>query len=285
MEGTVSTGSTALPRPMPKRKIDMIAIDLDGTLLRTDKRLSLKVVNAIKKASAKGVKVIIATARPPRAVQEIAGILGLDTLQITYNGAMIFDPQRNRHIYHKPMEPDLTKKLIKLARKVDKQVVVSIEILDKWYTDHVDESLPTETSRRFEPDFIGPLEAFWHVPATKLLLLAPPVRIGKIIAAVEPKFGEKITMAISDAHLLQFIHREADKSVALAQIAASYDIPAERVMAIGDAPNDVRMLHWAGLGVAMSNAWEQTRRVANAVVPSNDDDGVAYAINKYVLEA
>jgi hydroxymethylpyrimidine pyrophosphatase-like HAD family hydrolase len=92
-------------------------------------------------------------------------------------------------------------------------------------------------------------------------------------------------MAISDAHLLQFIHREADKSVALAQIAASYDIPAERVMAIGDAPNDVRMLHWAGLGVAMSNAWEQTRRVANAVVPSNDDDGVAYAINKYVLEA
>ncbi|MCC6580917.1 MAG: HAD family hydrolase [Phycisphaeraceae bacterium] len=261
-----------------------MAIDMDGTLLRSDGRLTRRVVETVHEVQNRGVKVIIATARPPRGVAEIAEVLRLDTLQITYNGAMIFDPVRRKHTYHKPLDSALVKKMIKAARKADKQVVVSLEILDKWYTDHVDETLPTETSRRFSPDFVGPLEAFLHVPITKLLLLAPPERIGPIREAVEGKFADKVTAAISDKHLLQYIHKEADKSIALAQIAESYGIPAESVMAIGDAPNDVRMLHWAGLGVAVENGWEVARQFADVVVPSNDNDGVAFALRKYVLE-
>lgn len=270
--------------PVPAPRIEMVAIDLDGTLLRTDKRLSKRVVHAVQAASRKGVKVVIATARPPRGVREIIDILKLDTLQVLYNGAMIVDPGRGKHVYHKPLDPSLTKKMIKLARKADKDVVVSLEILDKWYTDHVDDSLPTETSRRFSPDFVGPLESFWHVPVTKLLLLAPPARIGKIREAVESKVREHVTAAIADEHLLQYIHKEASKSIGLQWVAAHYGIDPKNVMAIGDAPNDVSMLQWAGLGVAVANGWEIARRAANVTVPSNDEDGVAFALQRFVLD-
>lgn len=265
------------------RQIDLVAIDIDGTLLRSDKTLSLRVARAIDKVREKGVKVVLASARPPRSVNEIHTRLKLDTYQINYNGALIYDTPRRRHVFHQPLVPALTQKIIKAARKADPQVVVSMEILDKWYTDHVDEKLPTETSRHFAPDFVGPLEAFWHVPVTKLMLLTPPERMVKIRKAMESKFLDQVALAISDEHLLQVIARGVDKSAALARVATEYSISADRVMAIGDAPNDAGMLRWAGLGVAMGNAWKVTQDAADVTVPTNDEDGVAFALRRYVL--
>lgn len=272
------------PKPVPVRPIDMVAIDIDGTLLRTDKMLSVRNARAIEKVLAKGVKVVLASARPPRSVCEIHNRLKLDTLQVNYNGALIYDTLKRRNVHHQPLVPALAQKIIKAARKADPKVVVSMEILDKWYTDHMDESLPTETSRHFAPDFVGPLEAFWHVPLTKLMLLAPPERMVKIQKVVSSKFQGQISLAISDQHLLQVIDRGVDKAAALQRVAEHYNIPASRVMAIGDAPNDVGMLKWAGLGVAMGNAWDVTRKAADVVVPTNDEDGVAYALKRYILD-
>src|SRR5690606_21081388 len=118
-----------------------------------------------------------------------------------------FDPARRRHVHHQPMACEVVKKIIKLARRVDPKVVVSLEILDKWYTDHVDESLPTETSRHFAPDFVGPLESFWHVPVTKLMLLAPPPRMLTLRESIKGRFQTEVATAVSDQHLMQIMHR------------------------------------------------------------------------------
>jgi len=262
---------------------DMVAIDLDGTLLRDDHQVTVRTVQAIAKAQKLGVKVVIATARPPRGMRHIAEALKIDTHWVTYNGAMIFDPQINKHIYHQPLSSDLARKIVKAARKTDKECVISLEILDKWYTDHVDDSLPTQISRNFAPDFVGPLEAFLKVPITKLLVLAPAERIPKIRIAVEKKFGSQVTAAITDHHLLQYIHKDADKRIALKKVASLYDIDVSRVMCIGDAPNDASMLKWAGLGVAVENGWQVAKNAADVIVPSNQEGGAAYAIRKYVL--
>ncbi len=276
MESGVSTHHTNLP-------FDMIAIDLDGTLLREDKQITVRTVRTIRKVVDLGVKVVIATARPPRGMRHIAEALKLDTYWVTYNGALIYDPQVAKHIHHQPLPSALARKIVKTARKADKDCVISLEILDKWYTDHVDESLPTEISRNFSPDFVGPLEAFLKVPVTKLLALAPPDRIPNIRMAVEKKFAGQVTAAVSDNHLLQYIHKDADKCIALKKVANLYDIDPSRVMCIGDAPNDVTMLDWAGMGVAMHNGWDVAKQVANVIAPSNDEGGAAYAIRKYVL--
>ncbi len=261
----------------------MVAIDIDGTLLRTDKRISQGTVDAIAGCVKRGVKVVLASARPPRSVREIYELLKLDTLSIHYNGALIHEMTRKRNVFHKPLTVDVTRQIIADARRLDPQCLVSIEILDKWYTDHFDPELPTETSRVFNPDFIGPLDAFLKVPVTKLMLLAPPHRMVKIWKMVQRRYKGKVAMAISDDHLVQLMDRTVDKAVALEQVAASYGLKASDVMAIGDAPNDKRMLEWAGLGVAMGNAWESVRSAADVVVPANDDDGVAHAIERYVL--
>jgi len=265
-------------------EIGLVAIDVDGTLLRSDKSLTRVSAEAIAEATEAGVHVVIASARPPRSVREIYHALGLDTLAIHYNGALIHDLPRGKHVYHQPIDVGLAKRIVKVARRVDRNVSVSAEILDKWYTDFVDPELPTETSKIFRPDMVGPLESFMYVPVTKLMLLAPPQRLQKVTDMIRRRFAGQVTVIVSDPHMIQIVHPEVDKAHALQRIAQQYGVMQCNVMAIGDAPNDVGMLRWAGLGVAMENAWPIVHTAADVIVPSNDDNGVAYAIRKYVLK-
>jgi len=262
----------------------MVAIDLDGTLLRSDKSLSETNARAIAEATNRGVHIVLASARPPRSVREIYHRLGLDTLQINYNGALVHDMPRGRHVRHQPMGADLAGRIIRYARELDPQVAVSLEILDKWYTDRVDDSLPTETSRRFTPDAVGPIERFLDAPVTKLMLLAPPDRMNRLREAVHARFGRQIEILVSDDYLIQLVDRQVDKAKALEAVADHYGVGREQVMAIGDAPNDLGMIRWAGLGIAMDNGWPELKRVASVIAPSNDEDGVAYVIRRYVLK-
>ncbi|MFW6060456.1 MAG: Cof-type HAD-IIB family hydrolase [Phycisphaeraceae bacterium] len=276
-------GREATSAPRPGGAIRLVAIDLDGTLLRTDKRLSVRCAEAIAEAARRGVRVVLASARPPRSVSEVHRRLGLDTVQVNYNGALIHDLPRYRHIYHCPLPARLALRIARLARRVDPEVLISAEILDRWYTDRVDEALATETSKRQQPDHLGPIEGFLNVPVTKLMLLGPPHRLGAVHGAVRRRFGRKVGLLVSDRHLLQVVNRRVDKAGALARVAHGYGTDRAQVMAIGDAPNDVGMLRWAGFGVAMQNGWALAREAADCVVPSNDDDGVAHAIERYVL--
>ncbi len=276
---TPSQDSTTLAAP-----IKLVAIDLDGTLLRSNKALSTANAKAIADVTKLGVHVVLASARPPRGVRDIYHRLGLDTLQVNYNGALIHDMPRGKHVYHQPMPVALAKKIVKFARRKDPDVVISVEVLDKWYTDHVDDKLPTETSKHFSPDFVGPLDAFLTIPVTKLMLLAPPEKLKPIHEAVRTRFGKDIAILISDDYLIQLVDKHVDKASALQRVAEEYGVPQQQVMAIGDAPNDLGMVRWAGLGVAMDNGWELLKKSADTTAPANDDDGVAHALKKYILD-
>jgi 5-amino-6-(5-phospho-D-ribitylamino)uracil phosphatase len=263
--------------------IKLVAIDLDGTLLRSNKHLSTANAQAIAQATNQGIHIVLASARPPRSVRDIYHRLALDTLQVNYNGALVHDMPRGKHVFHQPMSATLAKKIVSFARKMDPNVVISIEILDKWYTDHVDDKLPTETSKHFSPDFVGPLDAFLTVPVTKLMLLAPPEKLRPIHQAVRTKFAKDIAILISDDYLIQLVHKQVDKANALQLVAKQYNVPRQQVMAIGDADNDLGMVQWAGLGVAMENGWDRLKQIADIIAPTNDDDGVAKILKKYVL--
>ena len=172
---------------------------------------------------------------------------------------------------------------MRIARRVDPDVVVSIERLDRWLTDRVDPTLLVETARTSEPDFIGSMRVCLRRDVTKLMLLAPPDRLGPIRERVTEKLGPRVAVHVSDRHLIQLVHREVDKASAVRWIAERKGVPPERVMAIGDAPNDAGMLRWAGLGVAVENAWPQTLAAADAVAPSNDAEGVCAALERFIL--
>jgi 5-amino-6-(5-phospho-D-ribitylamino)uracil phosphatase len=263
--------------------IRLVAVDLDGTLLNDSKQVTEQTAGALSCLPARDVKVVIASARPPRGVRHIYQMLGLDTLQINYNGALIWDEPNQRAIYHRPIRGSLAFQIIDFARDMFEETIVAVEILDKWYTDRIDDSHTTETGKLFRPDVVCAIPDLCAQPVTKLMLLGEPQIILRLEDVLAKRFGDLVTILKTDKDLLQIMHSEVGKAVALQKVATWYKIPMEQVLAIGDAPNDVGMLQAAGVSVAMDNAHQLVKEVADWVAPSNNDHGVHAALARYGL--
>jgi Cof subfamily protein (haloacid dehalogenase superfamily) len=266
-----------------RQLIRLVAIDLDGTLLDRDKRVSDQTVRALKCLPSMGVKVIIASARPPRSVRHIYAQLELDTWQINYNGALIWNEPTRQPVFHRPMSGELVRRIIDRARDMFDEVLVSCEIVDRWYTDREDQTYTTETGRLFKPDVVAPICEFCSQDITKLMLLGDPRIISRLEPLLQQEFSEHVTLLRTDDELLQIMDNRVSKAVALLKVAEHYGVAKEQIMAIGDAPNDVRMLQIAGVAVAMDNAHRVVKEVAHWIAPSNNDHGVHAALVKYGL--
>jgi Cof subfamily protein (haloacid dehalogenase superfamily) len=280
--------SSQRPNHPPSQKIiapppvGLVAIDLDGTLLTDQKQVSKRTVRALAGLPARGVKVVIASARPPRSVKHIYELLKLDTWQINYNGALIWDHPNLSVIHHQPLQPEMVNAIVQRARQVYPDCLVSCEILDKWYTDRFDQTYTTETGRLFEPDLVAPLWMFLSQPVTKLMLLGPTDMIDDLAQLVREEFPW-VAVVRSDPELIQITDANVSKAAALQFVAESYQVPMQKVMAIGDALNDVEMLQAAGIAIAMDNAHLSVKQVAHWVAPSNNDHGVHAALVKFGL--
>jgi Cof subfamily protein (haloacid dehalogenase superfamily) len=264
--------------------IRLVAVDLDGTLLNDSKEVSDQTVRAFAGLPERGVKVVIASARPPRSVRAIYQRLNLATWQINYNGALVWDEGARRVVHHQPMAGELVREIVDTARDYYDELLVSCEILDRWYTDRSDNSYTTETGKLFPPDVVCDLSTMCAQPVTKLMLLGDPAAIAKTEVLLAEQFAERVQIVSSnDAHLIQIMDKDAGKAAALARVAGHYGIPIEQVMAIGDALNDVGMLGLAGVAVAMDNAHPLVKDCADWVAPSNNDHGVHAALVRYGL--
>jgi Cof subfamily protein (haloacid dehalogenase superfamily) len=264
--------------------IRLVAVDLDGTLLNDSKQVTQQTAGALACLPQREVKLIIASARPPRSVRQIYQSLGLDTLQINYNGALIWDEPNQRPVFHRPIEGQLARTIIEHARDMFEETIVTCEILDRWYTDRADDgSHTTETGKLFQPDVICDIEQLCAQPITKLMFLGEPRLILRLEDTLTEAFHGQATILKTDRDLLQIMHPQTSKAIALAKVAAHYGVPMEEVMAIGDAPNDVGMLQAAGVSIAMDNAHPLVKDVADWVAPSNNDHGVHAALARYGL--
>ena len=269
-----------MPDPRPIR---LVAIDLDGTMLNDAKQVSDRTALALHGLPERGVRVVIASARPPRSVRHVYQLLRLDTLTVNYNGALVWDEPGRRAVLHKPLAGALVAEIVAMARDYFDEVGVSCEVLDRWYTDQVDEKHVTATGRLFKPDVVAPLDTFVGNDTTKLMLAADPPVIPRLEALLLRQFGDRVLVLQTDDDLLQVAHPSAGKAAALRWVADRYGVPMDQVMAIGDAPNDVGMLQLAGVAVAMDNAHAVVKEVADWVAPSNNDHGVHAALVRFGL--
>ena len=281
-----ASNTTSPPSPSAaqiEHDVRLVAIDLDGTLLNSSKQISEQTVQALRCLPGGGVRVVIASARPPRSVRHIYHALGLDSLQINYNGALIWDEPAQRAVFHRPMSATLVREIIEAARDLFDEVIVACEILDRWFTDREDQTYTTETGRMFKPDVVAPVCTFCQEPVTKLMLLAAPPIIARLEDLIMERYAERVNVIHAGRDLLQIMDRRVGKAAALQRVAKLYGIPRAQVMAIGDAPNDVGMLQYAGVAVAMDNAHDIVKSVAHWIAPSNDDHGVLAALRQYGL--
>jgi 5-amino-6-(5-phospho-D-ribitylamino)uracil phosphatase len=263
--------------------IRLVAIDLDGTLLDDRKQISAPAGKELSNLSRQGVKVIIASARPPRSVRPIHAALKLDTWQINYNGALIWDEPAQKAVFHCPMPGPLVRQIIEHARRTHPEVMVSCELLDRWYTDHQADNYRTETGRMFSPDVIAPLSDFIDVSMTKILLAGEPDAMTDMELSLNMAFDRDIHVIRTEQDLIQIMHKHVSKASALRLVAEHYGVPMTNVLAIGDAPNDLEMLQTAGAAVAMENGHRSVKEVAHWIAPSNNDHGVHAALVRYGL--
>lgn len=269
--------------PMLPEKVGLVALDLDGTLLRSDGSVSEASVEAVRLASARGVKIVIASARAPRDTKRVYQKLGLDTIQITHNGALIHDPVSSNALYHKTMDGSMIRRVIQRAREIEPLITVAVEQMDQITVDRVNGESLVKARLPAAPDNIARVDARLDQPVTKVMMFGQPAPLCKIEVMMQHDFKDEVSQSFTDMHMLTVNHPKVDKGYALAKVAKFYGVDQGSVMAIGDAPNDLGMLKWAGVKISLNNGWPAARRAADILVPSNDDDGVAFAIKKYVL--
>jgi len=266
-------------------RIHLVAIDLDGTLLNSANEVSEVTAGVLRQARREeGVHIVLATARPPRSVMPIYKLLDLDAPMINYNGALVYDPPSNRVLLHVPVGPKLARQVVTAARDQFPDVLVSAEVLDRWYTDRVDHHYVTQTGRVFRPDMVAPIDEWLTEPITKLLLLGPPEEMGELGRSLASQFKHKVVVMQTERELLQIMHPTVSKGQALKTVAGELGVSRQQVMAIGDNANDVDMLRWAGLGVAMANAAPAALEAADAITEHQDADGVAKAIHMMIMK-
>ncbi len=268
---------------MQRPNIRLVAIDLDGTLLNDSKEVSEQTVGALRCLAAQEIRVVIASARPPRAVRHIYQQLALDSVQINCNGALIWDEGERRPLFHRPIDGGLALEMIRFGRGRWPDLLVSCEVLDRWLTDRFDDKYATQTAKLFRPDVIGPLEAVCAAPLTKLMFLGEPGVMDELEKLLRERYSDRAWIVRQDPDLLQLAHHEVSKAEALKCVARHYGIEMGNVMAIGDAPNDLEMIEAAGVGVAMDNAHPIVKAAADWVAPSNNDHGVHGALVRYGL--
>ncbi len=266
-------------------KIHLVAIDLDGTLLNSDKEITQTTATILRTTREQtGVQIILATARPPRSVMPFYELLGLDTPMINYNGALVIDPTCQHVLMHRPIPAKVCRGIIKIARRTYPEVFVSAEVMDHWFTDRFDPAYNTETGRLFPPDSVEPVEHWADQSMTKLLLLGKPQRLRNVCQLIHQTFPHQVNIVQTEDYMLQIMHATVSKAQALRVVAGEMSLSRKQVMAIGDNANDVGMLQWAGVAVAMENAAPQALAAADHVADHNDADGAAHAVRQLILE-
>jgi Cof subfamily protein (haloacid dehalogenase superfamily) len=259
-------------------RIDLIALDLDGTLLAPDESISPRNRAAIRRALEEGVRVVLVTGRGVDTPVRISAELGLNLPVICCHGALTKDFGANRTLVHLPVPMVYAKPMVEFAEREGYSLAIYSE--ERFWR--------LEGSRIFMDDMTGPAwreaKSFGdvlHVSPTFIRFLGT-----ESVDAMRREFGDW-PLAFRFESWGDFIecavlNREASKKNALARLCADFQIVPERVLAIGDSRNDVPMLRWAGVGVAMSNALPEVKESVRYVTASNLEDGVALAIERFV---
>jgi Cof subfamily protein (haloacid dehalogenase superfamily) len=266
----------------------IIALDLDGTLLNSKHKISAYTKEVIALAMAQGIKVVLASGRPLTGMRPLLDELGLtgdDDYVCHFNGAVVEKVGSGVVVNSKIIDGAAAKKVARVAKKLG----VNVHAFSQEFgliTPVISAYTELEASLNGIDIHLMDFNSLEDShPITKVMMIDEDE---KITAAIEqlPKALYKEFMIVRSAPwFLEFLNPECNKGVGIKMIADYLNVPAEQVMCIGDAENDHHMLKYAGLSVAMANATQATKAIADYITLSNDEDGVAHAIKKFALKS
>lgn len=259
----------------------IVATDLDGTLLRSDRSVSERTRSTLIAAGEAGLTVVVVTARPPRWLGDIAG-LHLHGYAICANGAVLVDLDSGDHLDTSPIDRDAILAACAAIRGQMDGVAFGIEY------SHASGHEPDYRSDwpRLPGTHLGPIEELVAVPDHPLKVLVRLDGLGAdSVEPVQRLVGDAVDVSYSGSEgILEIGPPGIDKGSALARFVTGRGLGPEHVVAVGDMPNDLPMLAWAGSAATVANAHPDVLAAADTVLPSNDDDGVAHLIESLLAQ-
>ncbi len=266
---------------------NMLVLDIDGTLVGSDKTISEKTREAIIKAQQRGKIVAIASGRSIAGIRKTASNISLEQYGgyvIAYNGTTVVNCKTGECIYNQMVPKELVKPVYEAAKRVSAGIVV--------YNDNTKEMISGNGLNEYikidaeacnvtineVSDFVKAI----NFPFNKFLLSGKPEHMAEVEKIMAKEFGDRLNVFRSDPFYVELLPRYVDKGVAVEKLVKHLDIQREKVICIGDSYNDLPMLRFAGMGVAMGNAQQEVKEIADYVTASNDEDGIVNVIDKFM---
>jgi Cof subfamily protein (haloacid dehalogenase superfamily) len=264
----------------------LVACDVDGTLFDENETITPRTRDAVRAAVDAGARFIVATGRPPRWIRPVVDELGFAPMAVCANGAVVYDSANDRVLSARTLAVDVLGELAEIATRVIPGAGLAVERIGARAHDTATPQFVS--SPGYEHAWLNPdntevsIEDLLSAPAIKLLIRKAGARSADMAAELLKHVGIEgdITYSTNNG-LVEIVPLGVSKATGVEEIAKPLGISSDEVVAFGDMPNDMPMLLWAGLGVAMGNAHPEVLAVADEVTAPNSDDGVARVLERW----
>ena len=264
----------------------VLVLDLDGTLTNSKKEVTPRTLEALLEVQKRGVKIVLASGRPTYGVAPVADELGLDKYGgyiLSYNGGEIVNWQTKEILYENILDPVLIPYLYWCAKKNNFAIVT-------YHNEFVLTESPEDEYVLKEALLnvmkIKPVEHFLSAitfPITKCLIVGEPSRLIVLEKEMFDQLKGRMGVYRSEPYFLELVPKGIDKAASLQILLHEIGSSADEMIACGDGFNDISMIKLAGLGVAMANAQLEVQKNADFITVSNDEDGIAQVVEKFLL--
>lgn len=266
--------------------IKLVAIDIDGTLVNNNREITPEVFEAIQKAKSAGVKIVIATGRPLLGVKNILESLNLldaGDYVITYNGALVQVTATGEAFIDEPLTYDDYLDIEMESRRLDTPLHSITMSTIYTHNRNISKYSINEAYITGLPLKYRTAEEMSKHEIIKMMYIDEPEKLDATIAKLPQRFRERYTIVKSTPFYLEILNKNASKGLAVQHLAEKLGISHEETMAIGDEENDRSMLEAVGNPVVMANGNPELKKIAKYITKSNEESGVAHAINEWVL--
>ncbi|GAA1589430.1 HAD family hydrolase [Actinoplanes couchii] len=250
----------------------LVASDIDGTLITSERTLSPRTLDVLGRLP---VPLVLVTGRPVRWLQDLYDQLPAPLPAVCANGAVIYDPERDEVVRTQPLDASILIDVVKSLRDEIPDVSMAVEVEDGRAFLHED-TWVVRWEHGHQVRVVAAPDGLTTVPAVKLLARSATADPDDFLTLVSGILGDRaVATRSSSSALVEISAAGVTKAAGLAWFCERRGISAEQVVAFGDMPNDIPLLTWAGHGVAVGNAHEALRTIADATTGTNDADGVA----------
>lgn len=267
----------------------IIVLDLDGTLTNHEKIITPRTLEALMKAQEAGHTIVLASGRPTYGIAPLADQLCLQDFGgyvLAYNGGKIIDWRTKSPIYEQVLDQALLPRLYAYAQRDDLTIITYRRneiITEKQPDEYLLEEMRINKMPAVVVDNFLDAAMNLEVQPTKCLITGEPDHLVRLQEEMRAELGEQMEIFRSAPFFLELMPKGIDKAQSLERLLQHLQLTREQAIAVGDGFNDLSMIRYAGLGVAMANAEAEVRAAADHITASNEEDGVADVVERFML--